>query len=84
MLNSSIFLLINVQSYKDLRHPKYVIENVGYKERLYRRNAWGHPWIKIGRSIEELWLNVRYGNWKFIGRSVMRRIRILTGQEKFS
>ena len=67
-----------------LKHPKYVIENVSYKERLYRRNAWGHPWIKIGRSLEELWLNVRYGNWAFIGRSVLRRVRILTGREKFS
>ena len=67
-----------------LKHPKYVIENVGYKERLYRRNAWGHPWIKVGRSLEELWLNVRYGNWAFIVRSILRRVRILTGREKFS
>ena len=67
-----------------LKHPKYVIENVGYKERLYRRNAWGHPWIKVGRSLEELWLNVRYGNWSFIGRSILRRVRILMGKEKFS
>ena len=36
-----------------LRHPHYVIEDVTYKERMYRYNAWGHPWIKIGRSIEE-------------------------------
>lgn len=65
-----------------LLHPKYVIENVGYKERLYRRNAWGHPWIKICRSLEELWLNVRYGNWRHIGQSLVRRIHKWTGKEK--
>lgn len=25
--------------------------------------GWGHPWIKIGRSFEELFLNLRYGNF---------------------
>lgn len=67
-----------------LRHPRYVIEEVGYWKRMYEANAWGHPWIKIGRSLEELWLNVRYGNWAFIRRSILRRARILTGREKFS
>ena len=67
-----------------LRHPRYVIEEVGYWKRMYETNAWGHPWIKIGRSLEELWLNVRYGNWAFIRRSILRRARILTGREKFS
>ena len=66
-----------------LRHPRYVIEEVGYWKRVYDANAWDRPWIKIGRSLEELWLNVRYGNWSFIGRSLLRRLRILTGREKF-
>ena len=66
-----------------LRHPRYVIEEVGYVQRMYRYNAWGHPWLKIGRSFEELFLNLRYGNWKFIWKSVCRRIRKLTGREKY-
>lgn len=34
-----------------LRHPHYVIEDVTYKERMYRYNAWGHPWIRsVGLS----------------------------------
>ena len=37
-----------------LKHPRYIIENVGYKNRMFRIMAWGHPWIKIGRSFEEL------------------------------
>ena len=66
-----------------LKHPRYVIEEVGYVQRMYRYNAWGHPWVKIGRSLEELFLNLCYGNWNFILKSVRRRIRKLTGKEKF-
>lgn len=58
-----------------LRHPKYVIENVGYKESVYRTYAYGHPMIKISRSMEELVLNLRYGNFKFICKSVRNRLR---------
>lgn len=66
-----------------LRHPRYVIEEAGYWKRMYRANAWDMPWVKVGRSMEELWLNIRYGNWAFILKSVKRRIRKLAGREKF-
>lgn len=66
-----------------LRHPRYVIEEAGYWKRMYKANGWGYPLTKVGRSMEELWLNLRYGNFKFIFSSIARRFRILTGQEKF-
>lgn len=56
-----------------LRHPPYIIENVGYKHRLYHVNAWGHPWIKFCRSLEELWLNTIHGNFSFIVSQIKRR-----------
>ena len=65
-----------------LRHPKYVIEDVGYKERRYRVLGWNHPWVKIGYSLEELWLNLRAGNFAFIWRSVKRRVRKWTGRDR--
>lgn len=65
-----------------LRHPHYMLENVAYKESVYRANAWGHPLIKIGYSLEELFRNLRYGNFTHIGRSLRRRIRKWTGREK--
>ena len=65
-----------------LKHPRYVIENVAYKERLYKVNAWCHPWTKIGYSLEELWLNLRYGNFSHIGKSFSRRLRKWLGTEK--
>ena len=64
-----------------LKHPKYVVDNVAYKERLYRRNAWGHPWIKAGRSLEELFLNLRYGNFCVIGKAVSNRLRKTFGRQ---
>ena len=66
-----------------LKHPKYVIENVDYQERLYKAYAWNNPWIKIQNSLEELWLNIRYGNWSHISYSIRRRMRIWAGIEKF-
>jgi hypothetical protein len=65
-----------------LKHPQYVIENVEYKERLYRTNAWGHPWIKVGRSLEELALNLRYGNFSIITKALRRRINKWMGRDR--
>ena len=65
-----------------LRHPEYVVDNVAYQQRMYRYNAWDHPWIKIGRSFEELLLNLRYGNFSNIGKSLTRRIRKWLGTDK--
>ena len=65
-----------------LRHPEYVVENVAYVQRMYRYNAWGHPWIKIGRSFEELFLNLRYGNFSQISKSLTYRIQKWLGTDK--
>lgn len=65
-----------------LKHPKYVIENVEYKDRRYKMLGWNHPWTKIGYSIEELWLNLKTGNFSFISKSFARRIRKWTGRDK--
>lgn len=65
-----------------LRHPRYVIENIDYKERLYKTNAWGHPFIKMGRSMEELFLNLRYGNFSIITKAIKRRINKWLGKDR--
>ena len=63
-----------------LRHPSLVIEDVEYKERVFRIMAWGHPWVKVGRSLEELYRNLRYGCFKNIWQSLLRRAKKLTGR----
>lgn len=58
-----------------LKHPPYVIENTLYKEHVYRIMGWMHPWVKIGRSFEELCLNLRYGNFALIGQAIRKRVQ---------
>ena len=65
-----------------LRHPKYVIEYVDYKDRLYRVNAWGHPLVKAGRSVEELLLSLRYGQFGKIGKAIRLRVSKWMGRAK--
>lgn len=67
-----------------LRHPRYVIENVAYKNRMFRIMGWGHPWIKVGRSFEELFLNLRYGNFRNIFKALRNRLRIWTGRQRYN
>ena len=64
-----------------LRHPEYVIENVEYKDRVYRIMGWGkYSWVKIFRSMEELLNNLRYGNFKQIANAATLRIKKITGR----
>ena len=62
-----------------LRHPRYVIEDVDFKEQSYRTYAYGHPLIKTGRSLEELVLNLRYGNFAIIAKAIANRVRKTLG-----
>ncbi len=66
-----------------IRHPRYVIEHTLYKNRVYRIMGWRHPLIKICRSFEELLLNLRYGNFKTIGKAIGNRIRIWAGKRQY-
>lgn len=65
-----------------LRHPRYVMENVAYKEHFYKANGWGYPLVKVGRSLEELALNLRYGNFSVISKALLNRINIWLGRSK--
>lgn len=58
-----------------LTHPAVVAEYLPYKETLYRTMAWGHPWVKVYRSLEELVLNLRYGNFSTIFRAIKLRLQ---------
>ena len=67
-----------------LVHPTHVMEYAEYKKHYYKVNCWGHPWIKIGRSMEELVYNIAEGNFSVIWSSLRRRINKWMGKEKFS
>ena len=68
---------------RPLRHPRFVIEHVAYRQRAYRIMGWMNPGIKVCRSLEELWLNLRYGNFRFITKSIRRRITKWMGKEAY-
>ena len=64
-----------------LKHPKRVMEYMPYKEHFYKAMGWNHPCIKVGRSLEELGLNLRYGNFGAIVKAVRRRMSKWMGQD---
>lgn len=63
-----------------LSHPRQVAETTGYKDRVNKVMGWGHPWVKVGYAAEKLLLNLRYANFGYIGRAVVRRIRKWMGR----
>lgn len=63
-----------------LVHPQQVVEYKPFKDAVYRRNAWRHPWIKVMYSVEELLLNLRYGNFSVIAKAFRKRIDKWFGQ----
>lgn len=77
-----LFTMPRYELSSPIRHPRYIIEDVEFKNRVYRTYAYGHPWIKLGRSLEELWLNTRYGNFGYILTAVRRRLRKVMGMDK--
>ncbi len=66
-----------------LRHPPYIFEHVAYRKRAYKIMGWMCPMTKIARSIEELALNLRYGNFSFILKSMRRRVNKWLGKEAY-
>lgn len=70
-----IFTMRRLELHFPLKHPRYLIEYLPYKERHYRRNAWNNRWVKMKYGMEELWLNAKAGNWKHIKQAVAKRLK---------
>ena len=69
---------------RPLQHPRYVIDHVAYRQRVYRIMGWRHPWIKVGRSFEELFLNLRHANFAYILKAVRHRIDKWMGRKAYN
>ena len=78
-----IFTMKRYEMDMPLRHPRYIVEHVAYRHRAYKIMGWMHPWVKVGRSLEELYLNVRHGNWAYIFRSIRNRINKWMGKAAY-
>ena len=60
-----------------------MVDHVAYRQRCYRIMAWEHPWLKAARSLEELWLNLRHGQWRRIASALGNRLRIACHGRRF-
>lgn len=77
-----MFTMKRLETVFPLTHPKYVMENVEFKDHFYKAYGWGYPLLKVGRSFEELFLNLRYGQWGRIGEAIRQRLRKWAGMKK--
>jgi hypothetical protein len=39
--------------------------------------------VKVGRSLEELFRNLRYGHFRHIAQSIARRVKKQTGHDNY-
>ena len=66
-----------------LHHPSYIVDHVRFRQRVYRIMAWRHPWVKLWRSLEELYLNLRHGQWQRITGALTGRLGIVIRGRKY-
>lgn len=66
-----------------LHHPAAVVDHVAYRRRVYRIMAWRHPLVKAWRSLEELLINLRHGQWSRIFGALANRCAILFRGRRF-
>lgn len=78
-----IFTMPTYEVETPLKHTEYIIENIEYRKRLYKIMGWGHPFIKISRSFEELYLNIRYCNFETIFTSIKKRLMKWFGKYQY-
>lgn len=65
---------------ENLVHPMYMIENVDYKERSYRISGWGHPMVKLYRTLETMTYKIAHGDIKAAYSEVSGKVKkILKG-----
>lgn len=57
-----------------LKHPKYIIEEIGYTEAINRIMAVGHPFVKAYRLIESVLYRILYGDFKSLKKGLKRRL----------
>ena len=67
-----------------LVHPKVIMEHIPYRQRVYRIMGWMNPGIKVARSFEELYLNLRYGNFSYIFKAIKNRFKKWMGKKEYN
>ena len=74
-LPKGIRRIFNMKTYEyefPLKHQPYVIEDVDFRNKLYRVMGVGHPFVRLSRRFESLFLRLKYGQYKGVWNSVKR------------
>ena len=74
-LPKGIRRIFNMKTYDydfPLKHQKYVIEDVAFRNQLYRVMGVGHPFVNFSRRLESVILRLKYGHYKDVVRSFKR------------
>lgn len=69
-----IFMMGRYELDGKITHPKYIIENVSYKDRSYRIKGWGHPFVKAYRLVESSFYLVIRGKFSEMWTNVIEKI----------
>ncbi len=60
-----------------LKHPKYVFENIEYKEKLFKIIGKGHPIINLKNRLASIMLRLRYGGGKKLLQGLIKHLKKL-------
>ncbi len=77
MMPRGIRRIFNMKTYEvefPLKHPKYVVEDVEFRKRLYRIMGWGHPFVSSYRKCESVLLRIRYGDFKGLWQGLLKKL----------
>lgn len=73
----SIRKVMNMKTYEiefPLVHPKYIIEDVKYREKLDRLMGNSYTLLKFFRSLESIFYRIIYGDFKSLRKGIKRRL----------
>lgn len=79
--SQKIFKMQRYEVVFPLKHPKYVIENVTYLRRVYKQMCWNHPFLKVWRKTQSVFIKLRHGDFEGILKDI-RKISVLLKKEE--
>jgi hypothetical protein len=71
-----VFFMKTFEMEFPLKHPKYVIEDVGFKEKIFRIMGVGHPLINFYRTCESIIYRLITGDCASLMKGLKRRLTV--------
>ena len=58
-----------------MKHPKYIQADAGYETEIDRLSGDGHPFLRVWRTAERVYLYLRHGEWNRLVTGLKRRVK---------